>query len=132
LSDATVEVLRLVQSKRHQVGGGTGVGASTTSVGEGAEPKQQLHDGEDTPWFSGVPLPSEAVLITLLWVIRVEERKIICRKRDLYASTREPESLGVSKFCLQSNILSKGADKAGQARRIVESDRVDQSSTSLA
>lgn len=132
LSDATVEVLRLVQSKRHQVAGVTGAGASTTSVGDWAGPEQQLHDGEDTPWFSGVPLPSEAVLITLLWVIRVEERKLIHRRRDLDASARESEGLGVSTSWHQPNIFLKVADKAGQARRTMGSDGVEQSSAPLA
>lgn len=132
LSDATVEVLRLVQSKRHQVERAPGGDASTTSGGGGVWPEQQPQEAEDTPWFSGVPLPSEAVLITLLWVIRVEEQKSLRRRRFPNAEAMDLDSLGESQSWHQSKIVLKVADEAGQAGCTVRGDRVEQSSTPLA
>jgi hypothetical protein len=122
----------LVQSKRHQVERAPGAGAATTSVGEGIEPEQQPREAEDTAWFSGVPLPSEAVLITLLWVIRVEEQKSVRRRRIPNTEAKDLDSLGEFQSWQQSKIVLEVAGKTGPARPSVSGDRVEQSSTPLA
>lgn len=133
LSDATFEILRLVQSTGHKVDRVSGAGDSTTSVGEGMSLPQQLQDGESTSWLSGCPLPSQEVLMTLLWAIQVEERKMF--QRNLRASGREPGRLGVpqSRTTTQhQNFVLQVVDKARQARRKAENNWVDKPSPSLA
>ncbi|RBQ74771.1 hypothetical protein VDGD_04931 [Verticillium dahliae] len=67
LMDATMEALRLVSEGCDNRVGGTDVGAPVTR-----DSSREPHT-----WFNGDALPSKEVLLTLLWTLRIEERKMI-------------------------------------------------------
>ncbi|KAK2025172.1 transcriptional activator hac1 [Colletotrichum zoysiae] len=69
LMDATMEALRLVSE-----------GCDNRAGGFATEHTAQ-RDGSRQPhtWLADTPLPSKEVLLTLLWALRVEERKMILR-----------------------------------------------------
>lgn len=68
LMDATMEALRLVsEGSESRVGGLEAEAAAVT---------RDAHSDPRT-WLNGNPLPSQEVLLTLLWALRVEERKLI-------------------------------------------------------
>jgi transcriptional activator HAC1 len=73
LMDATMAALRLVSTEDNSVDW-VGDGASSTAAARGHGLKLQ-HDGGAADWLNGVQLPSKEVLLTLLWVLRTEERK---------------------------------------------------------
>ena len=71
LSDATMAALRLVRSE--EILDVARVGAGEGAVGSFAQP---LPEPQLLPhWPSGTPLPSREVLLTLLWAIKVEEKR---------------------------------------------------------
>ncbi|KAI1343257.1 hypothetical protein F5Y15DRAFT_229039 [Xylariaceae sp. FL0016] len=79
LMDATTEVLRLVSEGRDdQV-----EGLASRSPGI----KGDQSRGPQCMWPEGTSLPSKEVLLTLLWAIRVEERKILAREQNETVST---------------------------------------------
>ncbi|KAG7058045.1 transcriptional activator hac1 [Colletotrichum scovillei] len=80
LMDATMEALRLVSEGCDDRIGGSSAGSSAQ------------RDSSQTPqtWIVGAPLPSREVLLTLLWVLRVEERKIN-RKNTLQLRAHSPD-----------------------------------------
>ncbi len=69
LSDATMEALRLVQSEEkpdlHRV-----------SQGDGSSAQPQATTAAAAGWPDGSSLPPKEVLVTLLWAIQVEERRM--------------------------------------------------------
>jgi len=65
--------LRLVSTEDNSVDR-VGDGASATAAARGQALGLQ-HDGGAADWLYGVQLPSKEVLLTLLWVLRTEERK---------------------------------------------------------
>ncbi|KAK4238413.1 hypothetical protein C8A03DRAFT_43827 [Achaetomium macrosporum] len=93
LMDATMEVLRLVSSEGYAVDRVCGDAASAAAaVGES---QQQLSCRGPTDWLNGAALPSKEVLLTLLWVLRVEERRLQVREQVKSSST--PGTSGVPK-----------------------------------
>jgi len=52
----------------------------TAAAADGKVQQQQQGKGQ-TPWLNGTRLPSKEVLITLLWVLRVEERRLEIRQQ---------------------------------------------------
>ncbi|KAK1596997.1 transcriptional activator hac1 [Colletotrichum navitas] len=67
LMDATMEALRLVSE-----------GCDDRVEGLATEhPAQRDSFHQPQTWLAGAPLPSKEVLLTLLWALRVEERKMI-------------------------------------------------------
>lgn len=83
LSDATLEVLRLVSSERPSVvrvlGGGDDAATSDDDVAKQGRYREWLE-----PWLSNgvAALPSKEVLLSLLWVIKVEEQRIKTRAQN--------------------------------------------------
>ena len=78
--DATMEALRLVSSEGYAVDRvSKGDVSAAAAAGGKAQPQQQ--SGGRATWFNGAPLPSKEVLITLLWVLRVEERRLQIREK---------------------------------------------------
>ncbi|KAK1968642.1 transcriptional activator hac1 [Colletotrichum sublineola] len=69
LMDATMEALRLVSE-----GCDDRVEGLATEYTAQRDSARQPHT-----WLAGTPLPSREVLLTLLWALRVEERKMIFR-----------------------------------------------------
>lgn len=69
--DATMEALRLVSE------------GSESRVGGLEDETAITRDAQRDPrtWLNGNPLPSKEVLLTLLWALRVEERKLIQKCR---------------------------------------------------
>lgn len=77
LMDATMEFLRLVSEGRDDQVDGLATGS----------PGIKGDQGRGTLlWPEGTSLPSREVLLTLLWAIKVEERRIIARERQSSAS----------------------------------------------
>ena len=72
LTDATMAVLRLVSSEGRDVSTGFDGEATSSAAATGAQARC---------WPEGAPLPSAEVLLTLLWAIRVEERRMEIRQR---------------------------------------------------
>ena len=72
LTDATMAVLRLVSSEGRDVSMGFDGEATSSAAATGAQARC---------WPEGAPLPSAEVLLTLLWAIRVEERRMEIRQR---------------------------------------------------
>lgn len=101
LMDATMAVLRLASSESHEVVRGPGDGASATAAVDGF-PSQQQPDGQGTTWLNGAVPPSKEVLLTLMWAIKIEERRIQIRDR-IAASKREPGRQSVSDTMTPAN-----------------------------
>ncbi|OHX01027.1 transcriptional activator hac1 [Colletotrichum incanum] len=79
LMDATMEALRLVSEGCDDRVGGLPTGFSA----------QRDSGCQQRTWLTGASLPSKEVLLTLLWALRVEERKMI-RKGLLKDYTQTP------------------------------------------
>ncbi len=76
LTDATMAALRLVRSEEVlDVSRVNGVDVSP------ATPRSTAGETLDGGWPYGTPLPSAHVLITLLWAIKVEERRILSKRK---------------------------------------------------
>ncbi|KAH6628777.1 hypothetical protein F5144DRAFT_516412 [Chaetomium tenue] len=94
LMDATMAVLRLVSTEGYSVDRVSGADESAAAAANG-ESQQQLPRRGPTSWPNGAKLPSKEVLLTLLWVLRVEERRLQIREQAKASS--KPEESGVSK-----------------------------------
>lgn len=79
LMDATMEALRLVSTEGYTVNRVEG-DVRTAAAADRKVQQQQQGTGQ-TPWLNGTRLPSKEVLITLLWVLRVEERRLEIRQQ---------------------------------------------------
>ncbi|KAK1758126.1 hypothetical protein QBC47DRAFT_440624 [Echria macrotheca] len=77
LKDATMEALRLVSTEGYQVDRVSGDDDSAAAATNG-ESQQQKQDGRHA-WLKGAKLPSKEVLMTLLWVLQTEERRLQIR-----------------------------------------------------
>ncbi|KAK4674587.1 transcription factor that binds to CRE motif [Podospora pseudopauciseta] len=80
LMDATMAALRLVSSDGFTVDRVKAGDASAAAAADGKE-QQQQQSGRPATWPTGVPLPSKEVLLTLLWVLKVEERRLEIRQQ---------------------------------------------------
>lgn len=87
LMDATMAVLRLVSTEGNTVTRVSEEDGSATAAAAG-ESQQQLPRRGPTGWLNGAPLPSKEVLLTLLWVLRVEERRLQIREQVKTASSK--------------------------------------------
>jgi transcriptional activator HAC1 len=102
--DATMEVLRLASSERHEVDRVQGGDASAAAAADGSpqQQKQQHDDSKESTWPIGAPVPSRERLLTLLWAIKVEERRIQIRDR-ITATEKEPGRPSVSETTTPTN-----------------------------
>lgn len=80
LMDATMEVLRLVSSEGPVVNRVSG-GDVSAEAAAGAKSQRQQHRSGPTAWLNSAALPSKEVLLALLWVLRVEERRLQIRNQ---------------------------------------------------
>ncbi|KAK0707172.1 hypothetical protein B0T21DRAFT_298847 [Apiosordaria backusii] len=80
LMDATMEVLRLVSSEGFTVDRVVGGDASAAAAADGKEQLKQ-QSGRPATWPTGTPLPSKEILLTLLWVLKVEARRLEIRQQ---------------------------------------------------
>lgn len=78
--DATMEVLRLVSSEGYAVDRVSGGDVSAKAAANGTSQRQQHRSGP-TAWLNGAALPSKEVLLSLMWVLRVEERRLQIRNQ---------------------------------------------------
>jgi len=78
LMDATMEALRLVSTEGYTVNR-VEDDVRTAAAADRKVQQQQQGTGQ-TPWLNGTRFPSKEVLITLLWVLRVEERRLEIRQ----------------------------------------------------
>ncbi|KAK4143571.1 uncharacterized protein C8A04DRAFT_37366 [Dichotomopilus funicola] len=81
LKDATMAVLRLVSSEGSSVDRVSGADEAATVAANGGSSQQLPRRGSIVGWPSGAMLPSKEVLLSLLWVLRVEERRIRIREQ---------------------------------------------------
>ncbi|KAK4040365.1 hypothetical protein C8A01DRAFT_15751 [Parachaetomium inaequale] len=80
LMDATMAVLRLVSTEGYSVDRVSGADEPAAAAASGESP-QQLSRRGPTGWPIGAALPSKEVLLVLLWVLRVEERRLEIREQ---------------------------------------------------
>ena len=80
LMDATMEALRLVSTEGYTVDRVSEDGVRTAAAANGKTQQQKQGTGR-TSWLNGAQLPSKEVLITLLWVLRAEERRLEIRQQ---------------------------------------------------
>ncbi|KAL2269341.1 hypothetical protein VTJ83DRAFT_1525 [Remersonia thermophila] len=88
LMDATMAVLRLASTEAFAVDRVSGADGSAAAPASGDAPRPLSRRGS-TGWLQGAALPSTEALLTLLWVLRVEERRLEIRnqvKKDTKAS----------------------------------------------
>lgn len=78
LRDATMAALRLVSTEGDQVNWAGGDASRTAAVTDDGLRLQ--HNGGAANWLNGVQAPSKEVLLTLLWVLQTEERRMEIRK----------------------------------------------------
>jgi transcriptional activator HAC1 len=83
LMDATMEFLRLVSEGRDDRVDGLATGSPGIKGDQGRGPLL---------WPEGTSLPSREVLLTLLWAIRVEERKLIVARGSQNSASPPPSS----------------------------------------
>jgi transcriptional activator HAC1 len=81
--DATMEALRLVSTEAYAVDRVFEGGVRAAAAANGKEQQQQAKG-----WLNGTKLPSKEVLMTLLWVLRVEERRIQIRRQADSSSSK--------------------------------------------
>ncbi|KAK5656608.1 hypothetical protein OQA88_4588 [Cercophora sp. LCS_1] len=79
LMDATAEALRLVSGQGYEVDRVLSDDASAAAAA-GDLAKQLKQVGGGTNWLNGARIPSKEVLITLMWVLRAEERRVQIRQ----------------------------------------------------
>lgn len=78
LRDATMAALRLVSTEGDRVNRDGGDVSRTAAVtGKGL---RLQHNGGAADWLNGVQAPSKEVLLTLLWVLQTEERRLEIRR----------------------------------------------------
>lgn len=75
-----MEVLRLVSSEGPVVNRVSG-GDVSAEAAAGAKSQRQQHRSGPTAWLNSAALPSKEVLLALLWVLRVEERRLQIRNQ---------------------------------------------------
>jgi transcriptional activator HAC1 len=85
--DATMAVLRLASTEENAVVRVSGEDGSAAAAANGKS-QQQLPRRGPTGWLNGAPLPSKEVLLTLAWVLRVEERRLQIREQLKAAATK--------------------------------------------
>ncbi|KAL0468838.1 hypothetical protein QR685DRAFT_528934 [Neurospora intermedia] len=95
LMDATMEVLRWVVSEGRTVPQVLGEDGSAAATANGKEQRAQPRTGLLAFWPKGAMLPSKEVLLTLMWVLRVEERKMRVRAELRGSSSKLCGSTGV-------------------------------------
>ena len=95
LMDATLEVLRWVASEGRAVPQVSGADGWTAATADGKEQRAQPSTGLLAFWPKGAMLPSKEVLLTLVWVLRVEERKMRVRAELRGSSSKLCGSTGV-------------------------------------
>ncbi|KAI0551701.1 hypothetical protein F4679DRAFT_537675 [Xylaria curta] len=108
LMDATMEVLRLVSEGREDRVEGLATGSPGIKGDQSRGPLL---------WPDGASLPSREVLLTLLWALRVEERKILSRENNnvSLASSRPGSSVLLEKTSTnQTNVLSVMGKRKGE------------------
>ncbi|CCC08668.1 unnamed protein product [Sordaria macrospora k-hell] len=96
LMDATMEVLRWVVSEEGRtVPQVSGEDASAMATADRKEQRAQPSTGLLAFWPKGAMLPSKEVLLTLIWTLRVEERKMRVRAQLRGSSSKLCGSTGV-------------------------------------
>lgn len=80
LMDATMEALRLVSSEGYLVDRVSEDGASAAATADGQVQQPPQHSGQAS-WVDGAKPPSKEVLLTLLWVLRAEQRRLEIREQ---------------------------------------------------
>lgn len=115
--------LRLVSSEGCSVVRVSGDDGSASVAAAGEAQLQQLSRRGLTGWPSGAPLPSKEVLLTLLWVLRVEERRL--RIREQVQASSKPGTSGVPKSVTPPvNKTTTFVLKVSQKRRREEEGRL--------
>jgi transcriptional activator HAC1 len=91
-------VLRWVSSEGRDVERVFGGDEFNAAAAVGGSHQQQQQRAGDATWPNGAALPSKEVLLTLLWALNVEERRVQIRERNvvLFSSGR-PGSQSVLK-----------------------------------
>ncbi|KAL2171209.1 hypothetical protein VTG60DRAFT_3520 [Thermothelomyces hinnuleus] len=100
LMDATMAVLRLVSTEGRSGDRVPGADESAAAAVSGSSP-QQLPRRGPSGWLNGAALPSKEVLLTLLWVLRVEERRLQIREQAKALS--KPGTSGVTQTTTPAN-----------------------------
>jgi transcriptional activator HAC1 len=118
--DATMEVLRLVSSEGYSVDRVCGGDASPAAAVE--ESQQQLSRRGPIGWLNGAALPSKEVLLTLLWVLRVEERRLQIREQ-VKSSSSTPGTSGIPKTTGPTMSKTKYVLKISRKRHREEESR---------
>ncbi|KAK1776349.1 hypothetical protein QBC45DRAFT_333073 [Copromyces sp. CBS 386.78] len=95
LMNATMEVLRWVVSEGRTVPQVSGEDASAAATADRKEQRAQPSTGLLAFWPKGAMLPSKEVLLTLIWTLRVEERKMRVRAQLRGSSSKLCGSTGV-------------------------------------
>ncbi|KAK3396233.1 hypothetical protein B0T20DRAFT_462705 [Sordaria brevicollis] len=104
LMDATLEVLRWVASEGRTVPQVSGADKLVAATADGKEQRAQPSTGLLAFWPKGAMLPSKEVLLTLVWVLRVEERKMRVRAQLRGSSSKLGGSTGVPSTMSQTPI----------------------------
>ncbi|KAI0415733.1 hypothetical protein F5X98DRAFT_388616 [Xylaria grammica] len=107
LMDATMEFLRLVSDGRDD---------RVEDLANGSPGIKGDHSRGPLMWPDGTSLPSREVLLTLLWAIRVEERKLLLRENnDVSPPSSRPGSrvLREKTSTNQTIVLSAGVKREG-------------------
>ncbi|KAK4190596.1 hypothetical protein QBC35DRAFT_75512 [Podospora australis] len=125
LRDATMEVLRLVSSEGFTVDGSRGDASAAAATDGQAQRKHSR--GKPASWPESRPLPSKEALITLLWALKVEERRANLRSQQVTSSS-EPVNTSVpnktptpSNYVL--NVFSKRRLDTGAPEKLGELKR---------
>ncbi|KAK4102330.1 hypothetical protein N658DRAFT_424207 [Parathielavia hyrcaniae] len=95
LMDATMEVLRLASSEGHEADRAPGDDESAGVAADRDSQRQLPRRGPTTGWLIGAALPSKEVLLTMLWVLRVEQRRL--QIRDQVQASQKPGTFSVPK-----------------------------------
>lgn len=93
LRDATMAALRLVSTEGDRVNRAGGDASRTAAVTDDGLRLQ--HSGGAAGWLNGVQAPSKEVLLTLLWVLQTEERRMEIRK-EVGASSQPRRPVALS------------------------------------
>ncbi|KAK0655099.1 hypothetical protein B0T16DRAFT_363504 [Cercophora newfieldiana] len=129
LMDATMEALRLVSTEGYTVDR-VSEGDVRTAAAANRKAQQQKQGEGRTSWLNGTKLPSKEVLITLLWVLRTEERRLEIRQQ-LGSSSKPgrlsaplkstaPTTNGVFVLSVKRSLGGAGSPGASLKRRRVE------------
>ncbi|KAK4224920.1 hypothetical protein QBC38DRAFT_484349 [Podospora fimiseda] len=117
LMDATLEALRLASSSKSHTVDRVEAETVAAAAADGKTQQQQQKRGGPANWLPGVALPSKEVLLTLLWTLKVEERRLEIRQQAMSSQEQQSGSVCVSRTSTPTITIIKKQSQHNNSKR---------------